>query len=63
MPVLQGERLVGRVEIKRDKAQNCLRQIGSWWEHPVDTAAYHDCLERLCAFDGVTHWEEAKKDV
>lgn len=52
-PLLKGERLVGRVEARRD--QDCLRILGLWWEEhagPVDREALKPALQALARANG-----------
>ena len=39
LPLLYGDRLVGRIEPRIDRAANALRVLGLWWEPDVDPLA------------------------
>lgn len=57
LPVLQGDRLVGRIDPKFHRARGLLEVKGSWWEAGVrptraNRAALEDAVERLAAFVG-----------
>jgi uncharacterized protein YcaQ len=50
LPILRGDRLVGRVDVERDRASNALRVNGLWWEDGVKPVALEPALARLEAF-------------
>lgn len=56
-PVLQDDKLIGRIEVKRDREAGVLRVLGAWWEHPVEPKGLHDCLRRLCVFNEMKEYE------
>ena len=50
LPILRGDRIVGRIDVARDKGSGALRVNGVWWEDGVDPVPLDDALERLAAF-------------
>ena len=52
LPILRGERIIGRIDVERDKTANALRVNGVWWEHGVKPAALGPALKRLASFTG-----------
>jgi uncharacterized protein YcaQ len=36
LPILFGDRLVGRIEPRIDRAADCVRVLGLWWEDGFD---------------------------
>lgn len=59
LPVLQGEAIIGRIEVVRDRKAGCLRVLGAWWERSMDPAGVRDCLDRFAAMLGLAGWEGA----
>ena len=59
LPVLQGERLCGRVECLRDRKQNLLRVPRFWPEKgaKIDRRALRRALKRLASLNGVEKLE------
>ncbi len=57
MPVLQGDALVGRIELVRQRAQGTLLVKGAWWERPVDMDGVKEALDRFTAMLGLAGWE------
>lgn len=58
LPILEGDRFTGRVDVKADRKQRVLRVLGLWWEAGVDASPQRRArlereLERLAAFCGV----------
>lgn len=60
LPILFGDRLVGRIEPRIDRRAGSLRVLGLWWEAGFDplaadgfVAAFADALEAHRAFGGV----------
>jgi len=62
LPLLYGDRIVGRIEPKIDRSTDTLRILGLWWEpgfDPLDEAnpgfvdAFTDALRAHLAFGGV----------
>ena len=58
LPVLQGEALVGRIEVVRDRKARCLRVQNAWWERKTDPEGVRDCLDRHARMLGLDGWEE-----
>ena len=59
LPVLEGERLVARLDPKLHRAQNRLHIQGLWWEPGIKPGkqrvrALHETVERLATFLGAT---------
>ena len=57
LPVLQGEAIVGRIEVARDRKARCLRVLGAWWERKTDPEGVRECLGRLAGMLGLDGWE------
>jgi uncharacterized protein YcaQ len=60
LPVLYGDRLVGRIEPRFDRGADTLRIVGLWWEDGFDpladdlfVGAFADTIAAHCAFGGV----------
>jgi uncharacterized protein len=49
LPILFGDRLVGRIEPRIDRAANTLRIIGAWWEDGFDPLADERFVPALAA--------------
>jgi uncharacterized protein YcaQ len=47
LPILDGDRIVGRIDVERVKQSNTLRVNGAWWEEGVEPIALEPELERL----------------
>lgn len=57
LPLLHGERLIGRAELRRDAKNGILHVLGLWYEKDLPAAriphrAVEACLERLARFNG-----------
>ena len=52
LPILRGDRILGRIDVARDKASNALRVNGVWWEDGVKPVALGPALKRLASFVG-----------
>jgi uncharacterized protein YcaQ len=52
LPILRGDRIVGRIDVERDRTANVLRVNGVWWENGVKPVALGPALKRLAAFVG-----------
>jgi uncharacterized protein YcaQ len=52
LPILRGDRILGRIDVERDKTSNALRVNGLWWEDGVKPVALGPALKRLAAFVG-----------
>ena len=58
LPVLQGDRLVGRVDAQNDRRAGVLRVDGVWWEDGApDDVPLDGALEDLAAFVGAERVE------
>jgi uncharacterized protein YcaQ len=61
LPLLWGDRLVGRIEPRIDRAGRCVRILGTWWQEgfvpqreEAFVPAMHDALAAYARFGGVT---------
>jgi uncharacterized protein YcaQ len=52
LPILGGDRILGRIDVERDKTTNALRVNGVWWEDGVKPVALGPALKRLASFVG-----------
>src|SRR5207244_12718366 len=52
LPILHGERLVGRIEPVFDRSENVLRVKGLWWEKGAEPVELDKPLTSLAAFLG-----------
>jgi uncharacterized protein YcaQ len=52
LPILRGDRIVGRIDVERVKETNALRVNGVWWEDGVAPVPLEAALKRLAAFVG-----------
>lgn len=52
LPILRGDRIVGRIDVERDRTSNALRVNGVWWEDGIRPVALEPALKRLAAFVG-----------
>jgi uncharacterized protein YcaQ len=50
LPILRGDRLVGRIEPVHDRKQGELRVLGTWWEDGVKPVSLDAPLRRLARF-------------
>ncbi|HSL63536.1 MAG TPA: crosslink repair DNA glycosylase YcaQ family protein [Gaiellaceae bacterium] len=50
LPILRGERIVGRIDVERDRDADGLRVNRVWWEDGVEPVELEPALERLAAF-------------
>ncbi len=50
LPILCGERIVGRIDLERDGTPAVLRVNGVWWEDGVEPVELDPVLARLAAF-------------
>jgi uncharacterized protein len=50
LPILRGDRIVGRIDVERDRTSHALRVNGVWWEDGVKPVALESALKRLEAF-------------
>ena len=55
LPMLRGERIVGRIDVERERPSNTLRVNGVWWEDGVRPVALEPALKRLQAFVADAH--------
>ena len=54
LPILRGDRIVGRIEPVYDRKANVLRVDGVWWEQGVKPVSLDQPLRRLAKFLGAT---------
>jgi uncharacterized protein YcaQ len=52
LPIVRGDRIVGRIDVERDRAANALRVNGLWWQDGARPVALEPALKRLAAFVG-----------
>jgi uncharacterized protein YcaQ len=52
LPILRGDRIVGRIDVERDSTPKALRVNGVWWEEGVKPVGLESALKRLAAFVG-----------
>ena len=52
LPILRGDRILGRIDVERDTASNALRVNGLWWEDGVTPIPLEPALKRLASFVG-----------
>jgi hypothetical protein len=50
LPILYGDRIVGRIDVERDRASSTMRVNGVWWEEGVKPIRLEPALRRLEAF-------------
>ena len=52
LPILRGDRIVGRIDVEREKGTSALRVNGVWWEDGARPVALEPALKRLARFVG-----------
>jgi len=52
LPILRGDRIVGRIEPVHDRREGVIRVVGLWWEDDVRPFPLDEPLESLAAFLG-----------
>jgi uncharacterized protein len=52
LPILRGDRIVGRIDVERDRATSELRVNGVWWEDGAKAVDLGPPLKRLARFVG-----------
>ncbi len=57
LPILRGDRIVGRIDVERDRAEGGLRVNGVWWEDGVKPLSLDAPLARLARFVGTISHE------
>jgi len=57
LPILRGDRLVGRIEPVFDRRERVLRVLGVWWERGAEAVPLDEPLESLRAFVGAERVE------
>ena len=62
LPVLQGEKLIGRIECVRDKKAQELQVRTFWPEEKYDRAALREALERLMQMNGMKKLRFPRKE-
>jgi uncharacterized protein YcaQ len=50
LPILRGDRIVGRIDVERDRTEGGLKVNGVWWEEGVKPVPLEPALKRLAAF-------------
>jgi uncharacterized protein YcaQ len=50
LPILYGDRVVGRIDVVRERSSNALQVNGVWWEDGVKPVALGPALKRLERF-------------
>ena len=50
LPILRGERIIGRIDLERDGTPDVLRINGVWWENGVKAISLDRALTRLAEF-------------
>ena len=50
LPIRRGDRILGRIDVARDRDSNDLRVNGLWWEDGVTPVSLEPALKRLQAF-------------
>jgi len=53
-PILRGERIVGRIDVERNRATNELEVNGVWWETGEKPVDLEPALKRLATWLGAT---------
>jgi uncharacterized protein YcaQ len=59
LPILRGDRLVGRIEPVFDRRERVLHVRRVWWESGVETAPLEDTLTSLASFLGAERIDAA----
>jgi uncharacterized protein YcaQ len=52
LPILRGDRIVGRIDVERDSTPAALRVNGVWWEDGAKPSSLEPALKRLASFTG-----------
>jgi uncharacterized protein len=52
LPILRRDRIVGRIDVERDRKANVLQVNGVWWEDGVKPMSLEPALKRLAVFLG-----------
>ena len=52
LPILRGDRVVGRIEPVHDRKAGELRVLGTWWEDGQKPASTREAAARACALAG-----------
>jgi uncharacterized protein YcaQ len=52
LPILRGDRILGRIDVERDRTPHGLKVNGVWWEDGVRPARLEPTLKRLGSFAG-----------
>lgn len=50
LPILRGDRIIGRIDVERDGTPDVLRVNGVWWEQGVKPISLDPALKRLAEF-------------
>jgi uncharacterized protein YcaQ len=54
LPILRGDRVVGRIDMEKDREADTLRVNGVWWENGVRSFSLNAALKSLARFLGVS---------
>ena len=54
LPILRGDRIVGRIDVEKDRDADALRVNGVWWEDGVRPVSLSRALKSLAQFVGVS---------
>jgi uncharacterized protein YcaQ len=54
LPILRGDRLIGRIDVEHVRTEKALRINGVWWEDGVRPASLTPALKRLARFVGAS---------
>jgi uncharacterized protein YcaQ len=50
LPILRGDRIIGRIDVERDKLSTGLKVNGVWWENGARRSSLEPALRRLATF-------------
>ena len=61
LPILNGDRIVGRIDVERDRTSNELRVNSVWWEQGVEPVPLEPALGELADFVASTSLRERRR--